>query len=169
MLGFGLGVIFILCFLRFNHTKEKEKKGNLPGVGNSSVPTLSWNTEDGFIFNHEKQCVCGEATFLNFPCETTGVLPLCPHWALSPLRRISGLFLWGALAHFRRTFCVTAERASQKCLSLHNGLGDIPMFILWITTNAPVFLKANTGLYRELSRFTVCDLFEFVGTAWKAM
>jgi len=39
------------------------------------------------------------------------------------------------------------------------------MFILWITTDAPVFLKANTGLYRELNRFAAWDLFEFLGTA----
>jgi len=40
-------------------------------------------------------------------------------------------------------------------MSLHNWLGDILMFILRITTNAPVFLKANTGLYRELNRFAI--------------
>lgn len=56
-----------------------------------------------------------EATFLNFPWKTTGVLLLCPPWTLSPPCRISGLFLWGALAHFRRTFCVRAAQASQKC------------------------------------------------------
>lgn len=43
-------------------------------------------------------------------------------------------------------------------MSLHNWLGDILIFILRITTNAPVFLKANTGFYRELSRFAAWDL-----------
>lgn len=77
------------------------------------MPKLSWNPEDEFILWEIE--LRGEATFLNFPWKATGVLPLCPSWTLSPPCRISGLFLCGTLAYFRRTFCVRAAQASQKC------------------------------------------------------
>lgn len=95
----------------------------------------------------------GRATFLNFPWKT-GVLPLCPPWTLSPPCRISGLFLWATLAHFRRTLC--NSNTSFPEMSLHNWLGDILMFILRITTNCPCFPQ---GKYRALQGTSqVCNL-----------
>lgn len=93
------------------------------------------NSDDEFILWEIK--LEGKATLVHFPWKTTGVLPLWPPWTSSPVCRISGLFLWGTLAHFRTMFCVRAAQASQKChcttgleisWSLSSGSQQTPLF-----------------------------------------
>lgn len=110
-------------------------------MGKSSVPKLTWNSEDEFIW-WEIEPGWGEATFLNFLWKATGVLLLCPPWPLSPPCRISGLFLWVSLACFRRTFCVRAAQASQKCRCT-TGL-EIPWCLSSGSQQMPLFSSRQT-------------------------
>jgi len=94
--------------------------------------------------------------FSEFPMKTTGVFPLCPPWTLSPPCRVSGLFLWDALAHFRRTFCVRAAQASQKChcttgleisSCLSSGSQQMPLFS---SRQIQGFIGNLTGLQSDI-------------------
>lgn len=90
---------------------RKEGERYLSRVRKSSMPKLSWNYEEEFMLREIEPERRG-GNFSEFPMENNLCFAFVPTLDLACPCLVSGLFLWGTLAHFRKTFCV---RASQKC------------------------------------------------------
>lgn len=152
---FGGFFFFLSCLLfPFYHEEDKAEKSDLPEWGKAACQ----NCGDKFIFMGNR--ARGKATFLNFPWKISGVLPLYPPWpCLLHVELV--VWFWGGPGPLQRDILCKSSTSSFPEMPLHNWLGDILVFILRITTNAPVLLQANTGFCRGFSRFAIWDLSMF--------